>query len=62
MSKRYGPNDIRRLSTRGISARGSSDVHSKTPSQQAGTGRLDSPGMLSRLKRSIFGSGEEHRG
>ena len=59
MTKRYGPGDLRRLSTRGsYSASHSSDIRSKSASAQSGSVRLESPGMLARLKRSVFGSGE----
>jgi len=48
MTRRYGPGDLRRLSTRGsYSASHSSDIRSKSASAQSGS-----------IKRSVFGSGE----
>jgi len=57
--KRIGASDIRNLSTRaGYQASHTSDIRSKSASAQSGSVRLESPGMLARLKRSVFGNGE----
>lgn len=56
---KYGPHDLRRLSSRaGYQAKHTSDIHSRTGAQQAGSVRLESGGMLARLKRSVFGGSE----